>query len=193
MGQSQDQPLPDNMLLLLILITCTAAAPQWFPHHPVAHLSPYGFMPYALQHVARVETPAEGRFLTTSTTGTLDDTAICGAAGDTACTATGNAMFDQFTTDAAKYSVYLVGSGVEVSKEYKIYVLATCTTAVSDAAKLATVTSPFFMINGFRLSGISTTFIAEGTVDGKTQVSGKFIAVYNDDDTLIGCTNAAMT
>ena len=125
--------------------------------------------------------------------GTLDDSAICGAAGATACTATGNAMFDQFTTDAAKYSIYLTGSGVEVSKEYKVYVLATCTTAISEAARLATVTSPFFMINGFRLSGISTTFIAKGTVAGKTEVSGKFIAVYNDADTLIGCTNAAMS
>jgi len=150
-------------------------------------------MPYSLQHAPRVEMPAQGRFLTTSTTGTLDDSAICGAAGATGCTATGNAMFDQFTTDAAKYSIYLTGSGVEVSKEYKIYVLATCTTAVSDAAKLATVTSPFFMINGFRLSGISTTFIAKGTVTGKTEVSGMFIAVYNDADTLIGCTNVAMS
>merc|ERR1712083_818845 len=93
-----------------------------------------------------LELPAQGRFLTTNTMGTLDDSAICGAAGATACTATGNAMFDQFTTDAAKYSIYLTGSGVEVSKEYKVYVLATCTTAVSDAARLATVTSPFFMI-----------------------------------------------
>merc|ERR1712088_1290775 len=180
------------MLLLLTLITCAASAPQWFPH-PVAPYSPYGFMPYALQPVARIETPAESRVLTTSSSGTLDDSAICGAAGATACTATGNAMFDQFTTDAAKYSIYLTGSGVEVSKEYKIYVLATCTTAVSDAAKLVTVTSPFFMINGFRLSGISTTFIAKGTVAGKTEVSGMFIAVYNDANTLIGCTNAAMS
>merc|ERR1719384_2252455 len=175
------------MFLFLSLVTCAAAAPQWFPGHPVAPYSPYGFMPYtALQHT---ELPAEGRFLTTSTTGTLDDSAICGAAGSTACTATGNAMFDQFTTDAAKYSVYLTGSGVEVSKEYSIYVLATCTTA----AKLATVTSPFFMLNGFRVSGISTTFIAKGTVTGKTEVSGMYIAVYNDASTLIGCTNAAMS
>ena len=123
----------------------------------------------------------------------MDDSAICGAAGSTACTATGNAMFDQFTTDAAKYSVYLTGSGVEVSKEYSIYVLATCTTAVTADAKLATVTSPFFMLNGFRVSGISTTFIAKGTVTGKTEVSGMYIAVYNDASTLIGCTNAAMS
>merc|ERR1711944_81630 len=90
-------------------------------------------------------------------------------------------------------SIYLVGDGIAVSKEYKIYVLATCTTAVSDAAKLATVTSPFFMINGFHVSGISTSFIAKGTVTGKTEVSGMYIAVYNDADTLIGCTNAAMS
>ena len=84
----------------------------------------------------------------------MDDSAICGAAGSTACTATGNAMFDQFTTDAAKYSVYLTGSGVEVSKEYSIYVLATCTTAVTNDAKLATVTSPFFMLNALSLHAV---------------------------------------
>ena len=126
-------------------------------------------------------------------TGTLDTSTICGSGGATACTATGTARFDQFTTDAAKYSIYLVGDGIAVSKEYKIYVLATCTTAVSDAAKLATVTSPFFMINGFHVSGISTSFIAKGTVTGTTEVSGMYIAVYNDADTLIGCTNAAMS
>ena len=55
-----------SRFLLLTLITCAAAAPQWFPH-PVAPFSPYGLMPYGLQHAARVEMPAEGRFLTTST------------------------------------------------------------------------------------------------------------------------------
>merc|ERR1712203_672876 len=154
----------DNMLLLLSLISSTTAAPQWLVN---PQFSPYGFLPYSLHNAPSGDLPALGRLLTTSSTGTLDTSTICGSGGATACTATGTARVDQFTTDAAKYSIYLVGDGIAVSKEYKIYVLATCTTAVSDAAKLATVTSPFFMINGFH-------------------VSGMYIAVYNDADTLIG-------
>ena len=69
-------------------------------------------------------------------TGTLDTSTICGSGGATACTATGTARFDQFTTDAAKYSIYLVGDGIAVSKEYKIYVLATHGLLSADAPRL---------------------------------------------------------
>ena len=62
---SANQLKLSSRFLFLSLVTCAAAAPQWFPGHPVAPYSPYGFMPYtALQHT---ELPAEGRFLTTST------------------------------------------------------------------------------------------------------------------------------
>merc|ERR1712066_780470 len=154
---SQDQSTTDNMLLLLTLISSATAAPQWLVN---PQFSPYGFLPYSLQNAPSGDLPAQGRLLTTSSTGTLDTSTICGSGGATACTATGTARFDQFP---------------------------------SGAAKLATVTSPFFMINGFHVSGISTSFIAKGTVTGKTEVSGMYIAVYNDADTLIGCTNAAMS
>ena len=118
---------------------------------------------------------------------------MCGSAGATACTATGNAQFDQLTTDGSKYSIYLTGDGVVTNSKYTVYVLATCTTAVTDAAKLAEVTSPFIMFNGFRVSGISTDFIADGTVTGKTAVKGMFLAVFDKDSTLVGCTNATMS
>jgi len=102
-------------------------------------------------------------------------------------------MGDQLTTDGSKYSIYLTGDGVVTNSKYTVYVLATCTTAVTDAAKLAEVTSPFIMFNGFRVSGISTDFIADGTVTGKTAVKGMFLAVFDKDSTLVGCTNAAMS
>jgi len=128
--------------------------------------------------------PQEGSFKATDT---------CGAAGSTTCTVTGTARVEQFTTDIVKFNLFMTGSGIVPSAKYKVYVVASCTTTVTDSALLVEQTTPFIMINGVQIYGRTTDFIADGTVTGKTAVKGNYLSVYNSDGTLIGCTDAAMT
>jgi hypothetical protein len=204
-----------SRLLLLSLVSTVTAAPQWgvLPYHAYHGAQPYQLAPAHEPYLQAYALPAQGRFLSTVSVcmfynnkwtndypvctqeGTMVTTGTdCGTvATAAACTAEGNARFDQLTSDGTKYNIYLNGAAIVTNTKYSIYVLATCTTAVTDAAKLSDVTSPFFMFNGFRAIGYSTDFNIDGTGTGKTAVMGMRIAVTNEAGTLVACTDANMT
>ena len=55
--------------------------------------------------------------------------------------------------------------------------------------KLTEITAPFFLLNGFWVSGISDTMNIDGS-DSKTSVKGMFVTVSDSTGAIIGCSAA---
>lgn len=103
-------------------------------------------------------------------------------------TVEGTVEFQQniLTGSNSKYKIYLNGADM-ANKKYTIGVNSDCTAA---GTTLTDVTAPFFLLNGFWVSGVSDTINIDAT-DSKTSVKSMFVTV-SDATGVIGCTKAAL-
>merc|ERR1712073_118048 len=164
MGQSRTEPQIDNMLFLLCLLPLCSAVPQYY-NYPVNSYPVYPiYQPSYPAQVVPAYPFAGSRVLIThsafmSVAGTL--------AKDSASSLTveGTVEFHQnpATGSNSKYKIYLNGADM-ANKKYTIGVNSDCTAA---GMTLTEVTAPFFLINGFWVTGISDTMNINGA-DSKT-------------------------
>merc|ERR1712061_37314 len=84
------------------------------------------------------------------------------------------------TGSNSKYKIYLNGADM-ANKKYTIGVNSDCTAA---GTTLTEVTAPFFLINGFWVTGISDTMNINGA-DSKTIVKGMMLTVSDSAGTII--------
>merc|ERR1712203_873669 len=91
------------------------------------------------------------------------------------------------TGSNSKYKIYLNGADM-TNKKCTPAIASTCATG---GTTLSEVTAPFFLLNGFWVTGISDTMNVDGS-DSKTSVKGMFLTVVDSSGSLIGCSKAAL-
>merc|ERR1719220_2396806 len=91
------------------------------------------------------------------------------------------------TGSNSKYKIYLNGADM-ANKKNTLAIHSSCATG---GTTLTEVTAPFFLLNGFWVTGISDTMNVDGS-DSKTSVKGMFLTVVDSDSALIGCSSAAL-
>jgi len=184
------------MLLLLSMVSMAMAAPQYYPIYN--HGYPLYQPSYPIMYPGRVAPgyPYPSAIPAVDSRLLITHSAFMSVAGaleaDTTTTpalaVTGTVEFHQnpATGSNSKYKIYLNGADM-ANKKYTIGVNADCTAA---GTTLTDVTAPFFLINGFWVSGISDTMNIDAA-DSKTSVKGMFVTV-SDSTGVIGCTKAAL-
>merc|ERR1712203_183658 len=102
-------------------------------------------------------------------------------------TVAGTVEFHQNPATGSKSKIYLNGADM-ANKKYTLAIASTCATG---GTTLSEVTAPFFLLNGFWVTGISDTMNVDGS-NSKTSVKGMFLTVVDSSGSLIGCSKAAL-
>merc|ERR1739846_46438 len=183
MGQYNQDHHTGNMLLLLSLVSVSLAAPQYYPiYHQGYPLYQPSYPLYPHSVVGASYPFAGSRVLIThsafmSVAGTL--------AKSGSLTVEGTVEVHQNPASNSKYKIYLNGADM-ANKKYTIGVNSDCTAA---GTTLTEVTAPFFLLNGFWVTGISDTMNIDGS-DSKTSVKGMMLTLSDSAGAIVGCSGA---
>merc|ERR1711872_266893 len=168
MGQFTTDHQTNNMLSLLFL--APLSLPVYQPAYPTY---PFAGSRVLITHSAFM-----------SVSGVLEKDATSGL------TVEGSVEFHQNpgTLGNSKYKIYLNGADM-ANKKYTLQLASTC--SATGGTTLTEVTAPFFLLNGFWVTGISDTMNIDGS-NSKTSVKGMFLTVLDSSNALIGCSKAAL-